>query len=136
MWSVVTKLLITSAAQSLWRHECFNDIDIYKCFIGCAVYCPDSIYFMVYTKQWQIKTTRIQTSKYTLHNYFICLNYPNSHVWSYGKVMRGDSVGTSIRCPESQEGACESMKGPIALPRKFYFDIFIIAYFQLYLELI
>jgi hypothetical protein len=56
-----------------------------------------------------------------------------------GKAMRGDSVGTSIRGPESQEGACEYMKGPIALPRKFYFDIFIIGgggYFQLYLELI
>jgi hypothetical protein len=38
--------------------------------------------------------------------------------------MRGDSVGTSIRGPESQEGTCEYMKGPIALPRKFYFDIF------------
>ena len=64
---------------------------------------------------------------------------PNPHAWSCGKVMRGDSVVTSIRCPESQEGACESMKGPIALPRKFYFDIFIIGgggYFQLYLELI
>ena len=49
-------------------------VNFYKCFIGCAVYCPDSIYFIVYTKQWQIKATRIQKSKYILHNYFICLN--------------------------------------------------------------
>ena len=29
--------------------------------------------------------------------------------------MRGVSVGTSIRGPESQEGACESLNDPIAL---------------------
>jgi len=29
--------------------------------------------------------------------------------------MRGDSAGTSVRGPEIQEGARESLKGPIAL---------------------
>ena len=29
--------------------------------------------------------------------------------------MKGVSVGTSVRLPESQEGACEYLKGPIAL---------------------
>jgi len=29
--------------------------------------------------------------------------------------MRGGSAGTSVQGPESQEGACESLKGPISL---------------------
>jgi len=31
------------------------------------------------------------------------------------ELMRGGSVGTSVRGPESQEGVCESLKGIIAL---------------------
>ena len=30
-------------------------------------------------------------------------------------LREGASVGTSVRVPENQEGACESLKGPIAL---------------------
>jgi hypothetical protein len=50
--------------------------------------------------------------------------------------MKGVSVGTSVRLPESQEGACESLKGPIALAvdvlfrfflKKIYFFIFFIS---------
>ena len=31
----------------------------------------------------------------------------------YAGSMRGGSAGTSVRGPESQEGACESLKDPI-----------------------
>jgi hypothetical protein len=30
-------------------------------------------------------------------------------------IWEGGSAGTSVRGPESQEGACESLKDPIAL---------------------
>jgi hypothetical protein len=30
-------------------------------------------------------------------------------------ISEGGSAGTSVRGPESQEGACESLKDPIAL---------------------
>ena len=41
------------------------------------------------------------------------------------------SVGTSVRGPESQEGACESLKGPIALVIDILFWIFgIFNYFK------
>jgi hypothetical protein len=39
-------------------------------------------------------------------------------------LWEGGSVGTSIRGPESQEGACESLKGPIALAIDVLFRFF------------
>ena len=36
-------------------------------------------------------------------------------LWLCYKAMRGGSAGTSVRDTESQEGTCESLKGPIAL---------------------
>jgi len=44
--------------------------------------------------------------------------------------MRGGSAGTSVRGPESQNGACESLKGPIALAIDI---LFYLGGFQLYL---
>ena len=38
--------------------------------------------------------------------------------------MRGGSVGTSVKGPESQEGACESLKGHIALVVDVLFRFF------------
>ena len=47
------------------------------------------------------------------------------------EVGRGWSFGTSVRGPDSQEGSCESLKGPIALAIHVYvlfrfFDFFCI----------
>ena len=39
--------------------------------------------------------------------------------------MRGGSVGASVRGPESQEGACESLKGPIAQAIDVFFGCFL-----------
>jgi hypothetical protein len=49
--------------------------------------------------------------------------------------MRGGSAGTSVRGPESQEGACESLKGPIVLTIDVLFGFFfyLFWYFQLFL---
>ena len=49
-------------------------------------------------------------------------------MWTHGD-------GTSVRGPESQEGACESMKGPIALAIDvlFLFFSYIFGYFQLFI---
>jgi hypothetical protein len=39
-------------------------------------------------------------------------------------LMRGGSAATSVRGPESQEGACESLKGPKVLAIDALFWIF------------
>jgi hypothetical protein len=50
--------------------------------------------------------------------------------------MRGGSAGTSTRGPENQEGACESLKGPIDISYRHFILIFTYfsgVYFQLFL---
>ena len=48
---------------------------------------------------------------------------------SYQGLWEGGSADTSVRVPESQEGACKSLKGPNSLSQRF----FVGAYFQLFL---
>ena len=47
----------------------------------------------------------------------------------------GGSAGTSVRDPENQEGACESMEGPITLAIDVLLSFFLLLleYFQLFL---
>ena len=57
---------------------------------------------------------------------FKCVRY--CHRFYQGLLEEG-SAGTSVRDPERQEWACESLKGPIALVMLFFFFL----YFQLFL---
>ena len=65
-------------------------------------------------------------------------------LWLCYKAMRGGSAGTSVRDTESQEGTCESLKGPIALDSGRFshdlgytkiFDIILIAVDQILLTI-
>ena len=50
-------------------------------------------------------------------------------------LWEGGSVGTSVRDPEGQEGACESMEGPITLAIDVLLSFFLLLreYFLLFL---
>ena len=52
--------------------------------------------------------------------------------WS--RAYERGSVGTSVRGPESQEGACESLKGPIVLTIDVLFWFWYFQLFLVYLE--
>jgi hypothetical protein len=50
-------------------------------------------------------------------------------------LSEGGSPGTSVRGPESQEGAREFLKDPIAVAIYVYFDVFIFFFIYLYFQL-
>ena len=58
----------------------------------------------------------------------ITLHYVHSITLHYQALLEEGSAGTSIWDPESQEGACESLKGPVALAIDVLFRFFYISF--------
>ena len=60
--------------------------------------------------------------------HYITLHYVHCITLHYQALLEEGSAGTSIRGPESQEGACESLKGPVALAIDVLFRFFYISF--------